>query len=122
MSGQLANWDYQWGQVVGQAWADEAFKQRLFADPAAALKEFGVETPAGLRVEVLQNADPAPRNTDTVMYLVLPAKPSAADLSEEELRDGTGGQGLARCGCEFCVSCERCSCEKCGCERCARCD
>ena len=27
-------WDYRWGQIVGRAWADDGFSQRLRADPA----------------------------------------------------------------------------------------
>ncbi len=30
-------WQQQWGQVVAQAWSDDTYKQRLFADPAAVL-------------------------------------------------------------------------------------
>jgi Nitrile hydratase, alpha chain len=118
MREQVANWDYQWSQVVGQAWADDAFKQRLFADPAAALKDYGLDMPAGVRVLVLENPDTMPQNTDEVLHFVLPPKPSAEDLSEEELHGGTVGPGLDRCGCGHC-GCQHCHyCARCACDLC----
>jgi hypothetical protein len=121
MPEQLANWDYQWSQVVGLAWADDAFKQRLFANPAKVLKEWGVTVPAGLQVKVLENTDPLPEDTDELLHLVLHPRPSAEALSEEELFGGVPGHAVAGCGCERC-SCHHCYwCERCSCERC-RCD
>ena len=125
MRGQAANWDYQWGEIVGRAWVDEAFKARLLAGPMAALKEYDLTVPEGVRLQVLEDPDTIPEDTNEVFYLVLPGRPPAEDLSEEELC-GVGGDVItARCGCERC-SCERCSCERCSCERCScercRCD
>jgi hypothetical protein len=112
MAGQAVDWDYQWSQITARAWSDDAFKKRLLADPAAALKEYGLGVPAGIQIKVLEN-------TDKLLNLVLPIKPAPEELSEEELHRVAGGQGH-RCGCERC-GCERCSCERChrcGCERC----
>ena len=72
----------QWGQVVARAWRDEAFKQRLQADPAGVLREHGIAVPAGQQVRVVEN-------TDQVMHLVLPPKPR--DLSDEQLDQVAGG-------------------------------
>jgi hypothetical protein len=113
---QAVNWDYQWGQIVGRAWADDGFNQRLRADPAGVLTEYGLPLSAGLRIEVLENPDRVPEDTDGVMHLVLPGKPSAAELSEEELCNG-GAVAAARCGCGGCHSCGRCG----GCGACAAC-
>ena len=107
--------EYQWGQLVARAWADPAFKAKLLADPAGVLKENGLTTPAGLQIKVTEN-------TDKVLNLVLPMKPPAQELSEEELHRVAGGQrgyeACFRCG----EGCHRCN-ERCGegCYRCERC-
>jgi hypothetical protein len=42
-------------RVVRRAWADAAYKQRLLQDPKAALEEeLGVQLPAGLKVQVVE--------------------------------------------------------------------
>ncbi|MBP2638071.1 MAG: hypothetical protein H6Q72_3978 [Firmicutes bacterium] len=69
----------KWGQIVAKCWADEAFKARFKADPAAVFKEYGLVVPVGLKVV---------ENLPEVNYIVLPAKP--ADLSDEQL-DGVAG-------------------------------
>jgi len=74
-------------KVIGRAWADDAFKARLLADPAATLAAEGLTPPAGLTVKVVEN-------TDTVFNLVLPPKPQ--DLSDAELDQMAGG---------FCSNC-----------------
>jgi hypothetical protein len=114
MLGQSVNWDYRWGQIVGRAWADDDFKQRLLADPAGALKEYDLPPPAGLRIEVLEDPDRVPEDTDGVMHLVLPGKPSAAELSVDELCRVGGAVAADRCGCEWCHRCQRCHCGWCG--------
>jgi len=63
-------------QLLAKCWADDGFKQKVLADPAAALKAEGVELPAGLSFK-------AHENTDKVVHLVIPAKPT--ELSDEEL-------------------------------------
>jgi hypothetical protein len=86
----------RYGQVVAKAWADEAFKQRLVAEPATVLREQGIEVPAGMEVRVVENtADRA--------YLVLP-KPPQGELSEEQLAQVAGG-GCAGLGPDFCHLC-----------------
>jgi nitrile hydratase alpha subunit len=73
----------QWSQVVAKAWADDKFKQRLLANPAAMLKENGVAVPAHVQVIVVEN-------TDKVVHLTLPAKPSG-EISEADLAKVAGG-------------------------------
>lgn len=74
------------GQIIAKCWADEGFKRKLLADPAATLKAEGVELPAGMSVKALEN-------TDKVFHLVIPAKPAdlSKDLSDEELEEVVGG-------------------------------
>ena len=69
-------------KIIGKCWADDAFKQKLLSDPAAALKEHGAEIPAGYTVKAVAN-------TDSVIHLVIPAKPK--DLSDADLDKVAGG-------------------------------
>jgi hypothetical protein len=77
-------------QLIAKCWADEGYKQRLLADPASTLKAGGVEVPRGLSVKAVEN-------TDTVVHLVIPAKPT--DLSDDELDKVSAG---------WCVMCDSC--------------
>jgi hypothetical protein len=113
---QSLNWDYQWGQIVGRAWADDDFSQRLLSDPVSVLKEYGMTPPAGLRIEVLADPDLVPDDTADVMHLVLPGKPSASELSEEDMCSLGGAVGADRCGCGGC-GCGGCR----GCAACVWC-
>ena len=66
-------------QLIAKCWADEGFKRKLLADPAATLKAEGVELPAGLSIKALEN-------TDKVFHLVIPAKSAdSSNLSDEDL-------------------------------------
>ena len=72
----------QYQPLIAKCWADEAFKQRLLADPAGTLKAEGLEVPAGVRVQVVEN-------TAGMFTLVIPARATA--LSDEELGSLAGG-------------------------------
>jgi hypothetical protein len=75
----------QWGQIVARTWSDEAFRKRLLADPAAVLKEHGLEVPAGVQVRVVED-------TEHVIHLTLPRPPAMkADISEQALAGVVGG-------------------------------
>ena len=73
-----------YGRVVAKAWSDAGFKQRLLADPAVVLKAEGVAVPEGVAVRLVEN-------TDTLVYLTLPAKPAEGALSDEQLTAVAGG-------------------------------
>lgn len=82
------------GQLIAKCWDDEDLKAKLIANPAAVLKEFGLEAPAGVELKVVENSA-------QVQYLVLPSKPSD-ELSDEQL-DGVAGGGACYLGnCAFC--------------------
>jgi hypothetical protein len=85
----------KYGQVVAKAWADEAFKQRLLAEPATVLREQGIELPDGLEVLMVEN-------TEHRAYLVLP-KPPRGELSATELDQVAGGTCSCACTCQNCV-------------------
>ncbi len=62
--------------VVTRALQDDAFRERLVADPAATLAAEGVALPEGVTVKVIED-------TESVRHLVLPA--AARALADEEL-------------------------------------
>ncbi|ASG24077.1 NHLP leader peptide family RiPP precursor [Nitrospirillum viridazoti] len=67
--------------IIAKAWGDEAYRARLLADPAAVLRDEGVDLPVGALVQVLQD-------TATVQTLVLPTRPW--DLVEDALESAAG--------------------------------
>jgi hypothetical protein len=70
--------------VIARAWQDEAYRKELVANPKGVLrKEFGVELPEGLAIEVLEES-PAK------LYIVIPPKPTD-ELSDEQLEGVAGG-------------------------------
>ena len=104
---QQGSWQKQWGQLVAKAWSDESLKQRLIEDPAAVLREFGIEAPYAVELKVVED-------TAEVRHLVLPPSPSG-NLADEDLGgtvgyDGFsfgsfgcgGGGGCGGCGCGGC--------------------
>jgi len=68
-----------WSRVVAKAWADQEYKRRLLADPAAVAKEEGVPLPAGLTLKVIEDA-PGIR---TIVLPPLPAEIGPAVVVEE---------------------------------------
>ena len=68
-------------QIVAKCWADDSFKQRLFAEPMATLMAEGVELPVGLAVKVLEN-------TGNTFHFVIPTLPT--ELRDEELEAVAG--------------------------------
>jgi hypothetical protein len=76
---QANDWGKKWARIVARAWADEGFKKRLLADPAAVLKEARLQVPAGIRVRVVED-------TDETLHLTLPQKPGEGELAEEDLQ------------------------------------
>lgn len=72
------------GQITAKAWGDPAFKKRLMADPAAVAKEFGMPLPPGVQIKVIEDSP-------TVRHFVLPPRPPAAELSDEQLDQVAGG-------------------------------
>jgi Nitrile hydratase, alpha chain len=70
-------------QIVARAWSDEAFRERLKADPHAAVtEETGVNVPGSIAIEVLEE-------TPERAYLVIPLNRVA--ISEDQLDAVTGG-------------------------------
>ena len=74
-------------QIIAKCWSDEAFKEKLVADPHATLAAEGVEIPEGVNIDILNN-------TADTFHLVIPAMPDDAELSDEELDEMAGGIGF----------------------------
>ncbi len=78
-------------RIIAKAWKDEAYKQELLSNPKAVIeREFGVEFPADVKVQILEE-------NPTSLYFVLPMSPVAIfqELSEEQLGVIAGGGGLS---------------------------
>ena len=71
-----------WGKLVAKAWSDPLFKKRLLTDPAAVLKENGIDVPPDVVVRVVEDSA-------KICHLILPELP--AELSDEELQQVAGG-------------------------------
>ncbi len=73
-----------WAKLVAQSWGDANLRQRMLDEPAAVLKENGVQVPDGFRVHTFE---------DDGQTIVLPVnvEPAETELSEEELESVAGG-------------------------------
>jgi hypothetical protein len=74
--------DYE-AKIVARAWADEGFRERLKADPRAAVaEETGFTVPESIAIGVLEE-------TPDKAYLVIPA--NRMTVSDEDLDVAGGG-------------------------------
>jgi hypothetical protein len=71
-------------KVITKCWEDEAFKEKLLADPAATLQAEGVEVPEGVTVNVAVD-------TEAVRTLVIPLPPVGA-LGDDEIETVYAGK------------------------------
>jgi broad-specificity NMP kinase len=70
-------------KLVARAWADEGFRERLKAEPRAAIaEEVGISVPESIRIEVLEE-------TPEQAYLVIPL--NRVEISDEQLDVAGGG-------------------------------
>ena len=70
-------------RIIAKAWADDGFKARLLADPAAVAASEGIPIPAGVKIVIHENKPGE-------FHFVLPVKPST-ELSDAELEGVAGG-------------------------------
>ena len=75
----------QLAALFAACWKDEALKARFMADPKAVLAEYGIDVPANIDVNVVEN-------TDNTVHITLPAGPgSVGGLTDAELTRVAGG-------------------------------
>ena len=73
-------------KLFAACWKDEALKARFLADPKAVLAEYGMDVPANMNVNVVENSD----NT---VHITMPMAPAGhEEISMEELSKAAGGQ------------------------------
>lgn len=72
---QVANL-HAWKAIVARAWADDAFKQELLAEPNRVLAENGFKVPTGVTFTIVED-------TADQRHLILPAAPGG-DVSVVE--------------------------------------
>ena len=65
-----------WVQLVTQSWEDAGLKKRMLKDPAAVLREHGVEVPEWATIKAFEN-DP-----NTIVLPVSPEPPTPAFWEE----------------------------------------
>jgi Nitrile hydratase, alpha chain len=88
------------GRVVAKAWEDDAYKERLKADPAAVLAAEGLEAEPGVELRVVEN-------TGNLVYLVVPAAPSE-ELSDDALETVAGGSTVGSASTVMCAGTASC--------------
>ena len=76
-----------YGKLVAKAWADEDFKAKLLADPAAVFKDNEIAVPEGVELKIVEN-------TKSKFHMILPPVPGD-ELIEEELENVAGGVGMS---------------------------
>jgi hypothetical protein len=78
-------------RLIERSLQDDAFRQRLLADPKAAVEEeLGIQLPAEVQIRVVEET------ADTI-YLALPSASPAgegSELSDRELEAVAGGDGI----------------------------
>jgi len=76
-------------KIITRCWEDEAFKERLLADPGATLAAEGLQAPEGVTVNVAVDSE-------DVRTLVIPLPPTG-ELSDGELTGVAGGLEITTC-------------------------
>jgi hypothetical protein len=62
-------------EIITRAWSDEAFKQKLLAEPKATIEaELGVTLPQDIEIFIHEQ-------TPTQLHLILPMKPDSGDAA-----------------------------------------
>lgn len=82
-------------EIVARAWADEAFRAKLEAAPAAALAEAGFPIPEGRTIQVVPEA-PA-----TLTLVIPPVPTQSAEVDDAELAAVSGGGLIENGSCKI---------------------
>jgi hypothetical protein len=90
----------RWGQIVARAWDDDDYRKRLLAEPAAVLREEGIEVPPGIEVRVEEGED-----VGDASCLRLPPRPGLEDLLDDERCSPLKSPVARGCTTCNCISC-----------------
>ena len=73
-------------KLIGKAWANKAYKERLMSNPVAVLAEEGIPVPPNTKVVVVED-------TKSKMHMVIPTHPTTGDgeVSIEDLATAYAG-------------------------------
>lgn len=109
-------------EILLSAWSSHVFAEQLAVDPQVAVAQFGLEVPAGARIEVCQHirADHQEPSLDFAVgeweageatglfRLYVPSTPQMhlAELDTDDLAMLTGGLASSQCCCTPCCCCE----------------
>jgi hypothetical protein len=84
MTTEMAASDNPVMKVIRHALEDEGYKQRLLADPKAAVAELGINVPDHLTIKVVENSP-------STYHVILPLNPNDMELSDADLANVAGG-------------------------------
>ena len=87
---QIKKNNIAYAKLLNKCWDDPAYLEKFRADPAAALKEFGIPTPPNARYHIVAPQDMKPSTKEDV-YLYYMDKPEVTSLNDETLSKVAGG-------------------------------
>lgn len=70
-------------KLVAKAWEDDAFKAEFLADPRKVFKDYGIDVPDGVNINIAEDTP------DTVNF-ILPLGPADGELEDSELESVAG--------------------------------
>ncbi len=103
-------------KLLTNAWSDEAFMNRLKANPAAVLGEVGLTVPAGASITISDSQgegsldeqvrlwEDGSKSGSITLYVPTVPQIDTAELSETEL-EGVAGGSTYCCCCSPCCTC-----------------
>ncbi len=106
-----------YSKALTKAWSDASYKAKLSSDPIGALKEAGLNIPAGVKVNVIHKVAGQGTLEDQIKLweqgvakgsvdLYMPDQPQmgAGELSDQQLEAVAGGADCC-CTCTPCCTC-----------------
>lgn len=88
---QIRKNNIAYAKLLNKCWDDPAYLEKFRADPAAALKEFGIPTPPNARYHIVAPVDMKP-STDEDVYLYYTERPRITTLDDKLLNKVAGGE------------------------------
>ena len=79
-----------WAEIVEKCWEDEAYKKKVLANPAAALREAGYPMP-DVKCQAIEE-----KTSDLKFYFSVPKKPDSKNVQDDTLKKIAAGQPCTR--------------------------